>query len=93
MNTKITVSMAAAAVVAISMAFMPASADQREESAAVAATGAVAASAETPQEAVWDMTYGAEKPVLDLLQEVSRRGRFRHVFVQKGNVRLELNRA
>ncbi len=64
MNTKITVSMAAAAVVAISMAFMPASADQREESAAVAATGAVAASAETPQEAVWDMTYGAEKPVL-----------------------------
>ena len=25
---------------------------------------AVAASAETPQEAVWDMTYGAEKPVL-----------------------------
>ncbi len=62
MNTKITVSMAAAAVVAISMAFVPASADSREDSAAVA-QATVLVSAETPQDAVWDMTYGAEKPV------------------------------
>lgn len=68
MNTKITVSMAAAAVVAISMAFVPASAEKRDEASASPVTGAVLASAETPQEAVWDMTYGAEKPVL-LAQE------------------------
>lgn len=63
MNTKITVSMAAAAVVAISMAFVPASAEKRDEASASPVTSAVLASAETPQEAVWDMTYGAEKPV------------------------------
>jgi hypothetical protein len=63
MNTKITVSMVAAAVVAISMAFMPASADERDEQAAVATQATVLAAAETPQEAVWDMTYGAERPM------------------------------
>jgi hypothetical protein len=56
--------MAAAAVVAISMAFVPASADTREETtAAVAGQATVLAAAETPQEAVWDMTYGAERPM------------------------------
>jgi guanyl-specific ribonuclease Sa len=63
MNTKITVSMVAAAVVAISVAFVPASADERDEAAAPVQGTAVAA-AETPQEAIWDMTYGAERPVL-----------------------------
>jgi hypothetical protein len=67
MNTKITVSMVAAVVVAISAAFVPASADERDEAAAAPVQGGavvVAAAAETPQEAVWDMTYGAERPVL-----------------------------
>jgi hypothetical protein len=64
MNTKITVSMVAAAVMAISVAFVPASADERDEAAAAPVQGTVVAAAETPQEAVWDMTYGAERPVL-----------------------------
>lgn len=61
MNAKITVSMVAAAVAAISVAFVPASADQRGETVA-AAPVAVVASAETPQDRVWDMTYGPEQP-------------------------------
>jgi len=62
MNAKLTVSMAAVVVVAVSMAFVPASADERDEAAAPA-QATVLASAETPQDAVWDMTYGAEKPM------------------------------
>ena len=51
-----------AAVVAIlgAVAFVPASADNRDEAAV--AIGVVAI-AETPQDQVWDMTYGADRPV------------------------------
>ncbi len=64
MNTKITVSMVAAAVVAVSMAFVPASADTRGAEVAAPGQPVAAVAAETPQEAVFDMTYGAEQPVL-----------------------------
>jgi len=51
-----------AAVVAIlgAVAFVPASADNRDEAAV--AIGVVAI-AETPQDQVWDMTYGPDRPV------------------------------
>ena len=51
-----------AAVVAIlgAVAFVPARADNRDEAAV--AIGVVAI-AETPQDQVWDMTYGPDRPV------------------------------
>ncbi|MBK7660723.1 MAG: hypothetical protein IPJ28_17080 [Betaproteobacteria bacterium] len=64
MNTKITVSMVAAAVVAVSMAFVPASADTRGVEVAAPGLPVAVVAAETPQEAVYDMTYGAVRPAL-----------------------------
>lgn len=49
------------------VAFMPASADDRDEVANFAAGSIVAlapAGTETPQDEVWDMTYGAEQPAI-----------------------------
>ena len=64
MNTKITVSMVAAAVVAVSMAFVPASADSRGVEVAAPGQPVAVVEAETPQDAVYDMTYGVVQPVL-----------------------------
>lgn len=69
MNTKITVSMVAAAVVAVSMAFVPASADSRGVEVAAPGQPVAVVAAETPQEAVYDMTYGAVQPVLVALSD------------------------
>ncbi|MBK8324192.1 MAG: hypothetical protein IPL06_16080 [Betaproteobacteria bacterium] len=64
MNTKITVSMVAAAVVAVSMAFVPASADTRGVEVAAPGQPVAVVAAETPQDAVYDMTYGADQPIV-----------------------------
>jgi hypothetical protein len=66
MNFKTRISMAmAAALVLGTISYVPASADDRDGVAA-SSPGAVAvlASPETPQDQVWDMTYGAERPVV-----------------------------
>jgi hypothetical protein len=65
MNAKNRISMAVAILAAVgTIAFVPASADSRDE-AANRAAGAVVFQVvtETPQDQVWDMTYGAERPV------------------------------
>jgi hypothetical protein len=65
MNMKNTVSLGAAVVAILgAVAFVPASADSRDE-AAVQATATIAMTtvAETPQDQVWDMTYGPDRPV------------------------------
>ncbi len=67
MDMKIKFSMGLAAVMAAgSVAFVPASADSRDDMAYSVNPGQVLvlASAETPAEQVWDMTYGAERPAL-----------------------------
>jgi hypothetical protein len=65
MNIKKTVAMGAAVVAIMgTVAFAPASADSREDALEPAANVvAMAAIAETPQDQVWDMTYGADRPV------------------------------
>lgn len=70
MNTKAIISVAAAAVAAVSLALVPASADTKDEAVEVS-VGAmlVLASAETPADAVWDMAYGAERPVAAAQEE------------------------
>src|SRR5438128_721294 len=61
-NTKISFGIAAL-VAAGTFGFVPASADKGDQVASVSVTlvAAVLASPETPQDAVWDMTYGAER--------------------------------
>jgi len=57
--------MAVAVLAAVgTIAFVPASADSRDEATNLA-VGAIVAQAgtETPQDQVWDMTYGAERPI------------------------------
>jgi hypothetical protein len=66
MKTNIKVSFGVAALVAAGMiGFTPASAD-RHDSASVTVSMVramdVMVSAETPQELVWDMTYGSQRP-------------------------------
>jgi hypothetical protein len=65
MNLKTKFSMAMAAVAVLgTISYMPASADVRDNVVANAPAGVtVVASYETPQDQVWDMTYGAEQPV------------------------------
>lgn len=53
----------AAALLPASMIFANMNGPSVSASAADAAPVAVLASPETPQDQVWDMTYGAEKPV------------------------------
>ena len=65
MNAKNRISVAVAMLAAVgTIAFVPASADSRD-GAGNRAQGAVVAQAvtETPQDQVWDMTYGAERPI------------------------------
>jgi hypothetical protein len=68
MNMKIRISMGAAVLATVgAIAFVPASADQRDEVAYHAAGAVVAQTVnipETPQDQVWDMTYGAERPAV-----------------------------
>ena len=65
-NTKISFGMAAL-VAAGMIGFVPASADRGAPMASVEVTmtAVVMASPETPQDQVWDMTYGAERPAID----------------------------
>ncbi len=58
--------MAVAMLAAVgTIAFVPASADSRDEVTNQAAGAVVAqAATETPQDQVWDMTYGAERPAV-----------------------------
>jgi len=67
MNAKNRISVAVAVLAAVgTIAFVPASADSRDE-ANSRATGVIVAqvATETPQDQVWDMTYGAERPAVD----------------------------
>ena len=68
MNAKTRISVGMAMVAAVgAIAFMPASADDRDEVANFAAGNIVAlapVATETPQDEVWDMTYGAEQPAI-----------------------------
>jgi hypothetical protein len=36
--------------------------------------------------------YDFNRPLLRLLSELAKRRRFKHVYIEKGSVRLELNR-
>ncbi|MDH5264812.1 MAG: hypothetical protein OEX21_08705 [Betaproteobacteria bacterium] len=67
MNAKNRISMAVAVLAAVgTVAFVPASADSPDEAINRAAGAIVAQVAtETPQDQVWDMTYGAERPTVD----------------------------
>ena len=66
MNTMVKISFGMAALVAAgTIGFAPASVDKRNEVTSVAlamAAPVVLASPETPQDSVWDMTYGSERP-------------------------------
>jgi uncharacterized protein YcfJ len=64
MNINKTVSLGAAVVAILgAVGFVPASADSRDEAARVVGVVAMAATTETPQDQVWDMTYGPDRPV------------------------------
>jgi hypothetical protein len=66
MNAKNKISVAVAMLAAVgTIAFVPASADSRDE-ATSRSNGAIFAqvATETPQDQVWDMTYGAERPAV-----------------------------
>ena len=66
MNTKAKFSFGMMALVAAgTVGFLPASADKGAPIATVTVmlTAVVEATPETPQDLVWDMTYGAERPV------------------------------
>ena len=65
MKTKMKISFGMAALVAAgTIGFAPASVDKGQEATRVAPmlTPVVAAAPETPQDQVWDMTYGPERP-------------------------------
>ncbi len=65
MKMKNKISMGAAVVAMLgAVAFVPASADDRDDVAVQAAPAfAMVAMFETPQDQVWDMTYGPDRPV------------------------------
>jgi hypothetical protein len=66
MNTKAKFSFGMVALVAASMiGFVPASADKGNPLASVTVTmiAVVENAAETPQDLVWDMTYGPDRPM------------------------------
>jgi hypothetical protein len=65
MNTKMKISFGMAALVAMgTIGFVPASADKGIQAAnvTVTMTALVLTSPETPQDQVWDMTYGPDRP-------------------------------
>ncbi len=65
MNTKAKISFGMAALVAMgTIGFAPASADKGSQAnlAPAMLSPVVLASPETPQDLVWDMTYGSERP-------------------------------
>lgn len=70
-NTKVSFGMAAL-VAAGMIGLLPASADKGAPTASVEVTmtAVVMASPETPQDQVWDMTYGAEQPAIE--QEIAQ---------------------
>jgi hypothetical protein len=65
-GTKVSVGMAVLAA-AGTIGFAPASNDSSSQLASVEVrmTAVVMVSAETPQDQVWDMTYGAERPSME----------------------------
>jgi hypothetical protein len=66
MKAKIKISFGVAALVAAGMiGFVPASAQKGDVVASVAVkmTAIIENSVETPQDEVWDMTYGSQRPV------------------------------